>query len=151
MQSEFQIFYITLQSQKKVVVEDIKINQPLEVYRVICHFYWLCDRIFQDDFSTDLNKMVSGWKKGLKKYKQKNGFRIEEVKTPMSLQIYSLLCDYIIQQPDNDSILCHAFLMLEWNLMTRSDNVTSCHLNHIEWRNGSLVIFLRTKKVIRRV
>ena len=64
----------------------------------------------------------------------------------MSLQIYSLLCDYFMQQPDDDSILCNAFLTLEWNLMARSDSVTSCHLNHIEWRNDSLVIFFAHSK-----
>ena len=51
----------------------------------------------------------------------------------------------------DDLILCNAFSMLEWNIMARSDNVTSCHLNHIEWRNDILVIFLLTQKVTRRV
>ena len=69
----------------------------------------------------------------------------------MSLQIYSILCDYFMQQPDDDSILCHAFSTLEWNLMARSDNVSNCHLNHVEWKNDSLVNFLYTQKVTRRV
>ena len=47
---------------------------------------------------------------------------------------------------DDDSILAHAFLTLEWNLMARSDNVTKCHLNHIEWRNDSLIIFFAHSK-----
>ena len=64
----------------------------------------------------------------------------------MSLQIYSLLCDYFMQQPDDDTILYNTFLILEWNLMTRSDIVTSYHLNHIEWRNDSLVIFFAHSK-----
>ena len=66
--------------------------------------------------------------------------------TAISLQIYSLLCDYFMQQPDDDTILYNTFLILEWNLMTRSDIVTSYHLNHIEWRNDSLVIFFAHSK-----
>ncbi len=86
------------------------------------------------------------------KQKQKKGFRIEEGNTPISLQIYALICDYFLQQPDDDSILCHACLTLEWNLMARSDNVTSCHSDHIEWRNGSLAItFAHSKGDHRRV
>ena len=117
----------------------------------ICHLYRLCDLMFPENFATDLNRMMSGLKKRVQRQKQKKGIRVEEGKTPMSLQVYSLLCDYFMQQPDDDSILCHTFLTLEWNLMARSDNVTSCHLNHIEWRNDSLVIFLPTQKVTRRV
>ncbi len=90
--------------------------------------------------------MMSSLKKRVQKQKQKKGIRIEEGETPKSLQVYALLCHYFLQQPDDDSILCHVFLTLEWNLMARSDNVTSCHLNHIEWRNDSLVIFFAHSK-----
>ena len=112
----------------------------------VCHLYRLCDVQFPDDFSADLSKIMSGFKKRVQRQKQKKGFRIEEGKTPMSLQVYSLICDYFVQQPDDDSILSHAFLTLEWNLMARSDNVTNCHLNHIEWRNDSLIVFFAHSK-----
>ena len=62
----------------------------------ICHLFLLCDRIFPDNFSTDLSKMMSGKKKRIQRRKQKKGFRIEEGKTPMSLQIYSILCNYFM-------------------------------------------------------
>ena len=76
---------------------------------------------------------MSGLKKGAQRQKPKNGIRIEEGKSPISLPIYPLLCNYFLRMPDDDSILAYAFLRtLEWNLMARSDNVTNCHLNHIE-------------------
>ena len=106
----------------------------------------MCDVQFPDEFAAYLSKLMSGIKKRVQRQKQKEGIRIEEGKTPMPLQVYALLCNYFIQQPDDDSILCHAFLTLEWNLMARSDSVTSCHLNHIEWRNDSLVIFFAHSK-----
>ena len=46
----------------------------------------------------------------------------------------------------DDSILCHTFLMLEWNLMVRGDRVTNYHINRNEWINDSLIILLTHSK-----
>jgi len=116
------------------------------IQSALCHMYRMSDVHFPDDFYADLSKMMSGLKKRVQRQKQKDGLRIEEGKSPMSMQIFILLCKYFVQQPDDDSILSHTFLTLEWNLMARSDSVTSCHVNHIEWRNDSLVIFFAHSK-----
>ena len=82
---------------------------------------------------------MSDLKQRVQKQKQKHGLRTEEGKALMSIQNYLLQCDYFLQQPHDDSILCHMFLTSEWNLMARSDKVTNCHVNNIEWLNESLV------------
>ena len=116
------------------------------IQSALCHIYRMSDVQFPDDFYSDLSRMMSGLKKRVQRQKQKHGYRIEEGKSPMSIQIYSLLCNYFLKQPDDDSILSHTFLTLEWNLMARSDSVTNCHINHIEWRNDSLIIFFAHTK-----
>ena len=45
-----------------------------------------------------------------------------------------------------DSIFAHCFLVLEWNLMARSDNIVHSHISHMEWLEDSLVFYFMKSK-----
>ena len=73
-------------------------------------------------------------------------FKSEEGKKPMSFEVYKLMCRKMITSEADDAIFAHLFLVLEWNLMARSNNYKNMHLSHIEWRNDCLVFFFGKSK-----
>ena len=40
----------------------------------------------------------------------------------------------------------HVFIMLEWNLLARSDNCLTMNVNHVQWDNDSLVFYFSKTK-----
>jgi len=45
----------------------------------------------------------------------------------MSWKVYELICNIFLEGDDEEYIFDHSFLTLEWNLMSRSENVLDCH------------------------
>jgi len=41
----------------------------------------------------------------------------------------------------SEYIFAHCFMILEWNLMARSDNIVYTNISHMEWHDDSLVFF----------
>ena len=65
----------------------------------------------------------------------------------MSFEVYQVICRLLMTSGTTESIFTHCFLVLEWNLMARSDNVCTTHINHISWDDNSLIFyFLKSKK-----
>ena len=56
------------------------------------------------------------------------------------------MCQLLMRGEGDDYLFAHTFLTLEWNLLARSDNCLSMHINHIEWREDCLVFFFAKSK-----
>ena len=56
------------------------------------------------------------------------------------------MCTKLIGMETKDAVFAHLFLILEWNLMARSNNCTKLRLGHIVWRNDCLVFFFEKTK-----
>ena len=64
----------------------------------------------------------------------------------MSWKVYELICNIFLEGDDEEYIFAHAFLTLEWNLMSRSENVVDCHAENLVWTEDALGFhFPRTK------
>ena len=64
----------------------------------------------------------------------------------MSWKVYELICNIFLEGDDEEYIFAHAFLTLEWNLMSRSENVVDCHAENLLWTEDALGFhFPRTK------
>ena len=46
----------------------------------------------------------------------------------------------------DDYAFSHMFLTLEWNLLARSDNCLDMNVNHVQWKNDSLVFYFTKTK-----
>ena len=78
--------------------------------------------------------------------KRDSGASIDEVNREMSFEVYKLLCEELYNGKGDDHLFAHAFLTMEWNLMTRSNNCANMHVQHIQWRSDSLIYYFGTLK-----
>ena len=49
------------------------------------------------------------------------------------------MSELFLKQDDEEFVFVHCFLILEWNLMARSESVVVAHVENISWSNGALV------------
>ena len=59
--------------------------------------------------------------------KVEHGDPTSQGKNKMSWKVYELLCNILLEGDDEEYIFAHAFLTLEWNLMSHSENVVDCY------------------------
>lgn len=81
---------------------------------------------------------------------------MREGKLPLSFSAYralskSLQSQSIALNSHCDGPFNQLYLMFMWNLMCRASNCNIIKLEHLEWRNDSLLVFLADKKQIRQV
>lgn len=67
-----------------------------------------------------------------------------EGKTPMSFAGYRLLAKHALSRTVdlNMAVFAHLFLLLCWNLIARTNSVSSIMFDHISWKQDAMVIIL---------
>ena len=98
------------------------------------------------EFRQDMTQFNRGIKRKVAEEKMETGVSLEEGKKAMTFEVYKLMCDKLIKTGTNEATFAHLFLILEWNLMARSDNCKNLQLGHIEWRHDCLVFFFGKTK-----
>jgi hypothetical protein len=92
-----------------------------------------------------LCNFMSGLKRKVQDEKKRTGVSLMEGKRKMSFQVYEKICELMVSSPDANEF-AHCFLVLEWNLMARSENVVDSHVENIYFDNDCLVFqFAKTK------
>ena len=87
---------------------------------------------------------MSGMRRKVATQRKENGVSIMEGKRKMSFQVYEKLCELLLRSEKNE--FAHCFLVLEWNLMARSQNVVDSHVENVYFDNDCLVFqFGKTK------
>ena len=97
-------------------------------------------------FKKEISQFMSGMKILIASNKRQDGISLEEGNKAMSFDVYKTLCDVLHQGEVEEFLFVHAFLTMEWNLMTRSDNCVNMHIRHIQWRSDCLILYLGTSK-----
>ena len=93
-----------------------------------------------------LSQFIGGIKRTIAKEKRELGKKMTKEKEKMSFEVYQVICKLLLTSGTTESIFTHCFLMLEWNLMARSDNVCMTHINHISWDEDSLIFYFMKSK-----
>ena len=65
-------------------------------------------------------------KRTVAKHKKQNGESLVEGKRHMSFEVYTLMCEILSKGENTNNseyLFAHCYLVLEWNLMARSENV----------------------------
>jgi hypothetical protein len=115
----------------------------------LAHLYRCAGKEMHESLKKDLKQLMGGIKRTVAKHKKDNGESLIEGKMHMSYDVYDLMCKILSrgQNANNGEYLfAHCYLVLEWNLMARSENVNSCHINHIGWDNDSLLFYFPISK-----
>ena len=66
------------------------------------------------------------------------GDSLNQGKKRMGWKVYEVMCRLFLEGDDPEYSFAHCFLTLEWNLMSRSENVVDCHAENIVWNDDSL-------------
>ncbi len=70
--------------------------------------------------------------------KLQRGDSLSQGKKRMGWKVYELMCRLFLEGDDPEYSFAHCFLTLEWNLMSRSENVVDCHAENIIWTDDLL-------------
>ena len=108
--------------------------------------YRVSGKDMDQGFKKEISQFMSGMKILIASNKRQDGISLEEGNKAMSFYVYKTLCDILHQGEVEEFLFVHAFLTMEWNLMTRSDNSVNMHIRHIQWRSDCLILYLGTSK-----
>jgi len=97
---------------------------------------------FQDRMTT----LLKGLKRTIVKQWVAAGEVLEDGKDAMSHACLKLLCQKFFKGNRDEYHFAHLFLLLEWNLIARSNNVSNLHVNDFEFEGNSLLVYLKKTK-----
>jgi hypothetical protein len=98
------------------------------------------------EFRDRMTTLLKGLKRTIVEQKVAAGEVLEEGKDAMSFACLKLLCKKFIEGNQDEYHFAHLFLLLEWNLIARSDNVSNLHVNDFEFEGDSLLVYLKKTK-----
>ncbi|EKX47249.1 hypothetical protein GUITHDRAFT_152060, partial [Guillardia theta CCMP2712] len=61
---------------------------------------------------------------------------------PLSYDLYSVFAKVMLQKPEREYVWARTFLILAWNLMSRSRNVCTLLYNHMEFVGDALRFYV---------
>jgi hypothetical protein len=96
------------------------------------------------ELSDQLEQFYTGLKRSANKTRAEQGIR--EGKEAMPFDVYRAICGSWLQSMKGHELWGHAYAVVSWNLMCRTNNVASISLTKIEVRDDSVcVAFTHTK------
>ena len=110
------------------------------------HLYRMSGEKMDENYESELSQFMSGLKRTVASTKATSGRALDEGKKGMSYEVYKKMCEILFLSDDDDFLFAHAFLTMEWNLLARSDNCFTMHVQHIEFKNDSLLFFFAKSK-----
>ena len=69
---------------------------------------------------------------------------------PLYLLIYKVMCGVVYYSPKAEHVFPRSFLTMEWYLMDSADNCVLSHVNHLEWRDDCLIIYVSLIKTNKK-
>ena len=97
-------------------------------------------------FKKELSQFKLGMKRVVAANKRESGASLDEGKREMSFEVYKRLCEEMYNGKVEDHLFEHAFLTMECNLITISDNFVNIHVQQIQWRSNSLIYYFGNSK-----
>lgn len=110
------------------------------------HLYTMSNLTPPSNLSTKMSTLLKGFRRKIVKEKVEDGVSLEEGKEVMSFECLMLLCEIFFKGENDEYIFALTFLLLEWNLMARSDNIVNLHVNDLEWDDDALLIYMKKSK-----
>ena len=93
-----------------------------------------------------MTTLLKGFTRTIVGQRVEAGESLEEGKEVMGFECLKLLCEKFFEGRNDEYHFAHLFLLLEWNLIARSDNIVHLHINDFEWESDSLLIYLKRSK-----
>lgn len=104
------------------------------------------DSLNSGDDAAELNRYMAGCQNRMVLIAEETGGQVDNSKKPLSFPCFQIIARNLMSHaPDQDQssfIFAHLYLLLQWNLICRSNNVPNISLNHMHWDNDAMQIFL---------
>jgi hypothetical protein len=107
------------------------------------HLYRMHNRIgYNDEFSTELTNLFRGFYRFIAQNRNnENIVNIEqddnqdnkEGKDPMSVDLYTSLCGWLLSYGTTDGVFAYCYLVLTWNLACRARNTGTIRFGEVNW------------------
>ena len=103
--------------------------------------------VISSDILLWLNNFTSGYKKTIADKKSRGVMSITEGKAPLSFHGYRRISEFMMKlapesrnNPWSEVIFGWSYMTLSWNLMARAESVGNIMLQHLDWRDDSLLV-----------
>ena len=112
----------------------------------IAHLFRIGGIKQSEELRFKMSSFTCGLKRTIAVEKREVGLKLGEGKDKMGFETYQKIAELLFKAGGSENIFAHCFLVLEWNLMARADNIVYTNISHTEWQGDSLVFyFARTK------
>lgn len=90
------------------------------------------------DYESQLAQFSKGMIRQVASEKVEKGVSLEGRKKATNMDVYRLMAKLLFDEGSDDASFAHLFLVLEWNLMARSDNCKNFDFS--TWSGGTIVL-----------
>ena len=106
--------------------------------------------VITQKFTQDLKRYLNGVKKDMAQQRRDGTRSCQVGKKPLTFNAYQAICEKFLEGATGryakNNIFAHAFLVLSWNLMCRSESTQSINIRHMSWVGDCLVITIAKSK-----
>jgi hypothetical protein len=112
----------------------------------LVHLYRMSKSDIPLDYADNLKIFMKGMKRTVAAKKMEDRDSGIMGKKKMDFKVYEKICELFLKEKPEEYLFAHCFLTLEWNLMSRSDNIVHAHLFHITWEDDCLAFCFAKSK-----
>ena len=110
------------------------------------HLYRMSKYSLPTEFDENLKMFNKGIKRKVANVKKASGDVAIIGKIKMQFAVYRKICELMLKEEGPEFLFARAFLILEWNLMARAENVVHAHILHVLWEDDAIVFrFVKSK------
>ena len=110
------------------------------------HLYRMSKYSLPTEFDENLKMFNKGIKRKVANVKKASGDVALIGKVKMQFAVYRKICELMLREEGPEFLFARAFLILEWNLMARAENVVHAHILHVLWEDDAIVFrFVKSK------
>ena len=137
---------IRTRSRGKTKGSSLGVSSYDQAKSALVHLYRMSKYDMSSDFADNLKMFMKGMKRTVAAKKMENGDSGIVGKKKMDFKVYEKICELFLKEEGEEFLFARCFLVLEWNLMSRSDNIVHAHLFHITWEDDCLAFrFAKSK------
>jgi len=99
-----------------------------------------------NELRIEVTNFMHGYRRTIAAKKQRGKMKMFEGKRPITFRGYCQLALYALSSLEKDAMFAHLYVVMTWNLFSRSNNIAKIMYRHIEWKEDALMIVVPTSK-----
>jgi hypothetical protein len=95
-----------------------------------------------EEFEDRIEKFVTGYAKDVATLRAKNAIG----KEALPFELLCKLSKRMLKDKQREYVFTRTFLLLQWNLMCRSNNMETMMVTHLQWADDHMLVYFRKQK-----